>query len=52
MPIPDEQAGPPEHHDDPLDHLAEKIFDICNRRLRGEIDADEWERLVEEATKK
>lgn len=52
MPIPDAQAGPPEPTPDPLNDLARKVTEICNRRLRGEIDEMTWEKLIEEVTRK
>ena len=48
MPIPDEQAGPVPRREAP--GISEKhrqhVYDLCNRRLRGELTDEEWDAEV------
>ena len=48
MPIPDEQAGPVHHREAPgiSERYRQQVYDLCNRRLRGELTDDEWDSEV------
>lgn len=63
-PIPDVQAGPIEQPPDPLEEIARKVIENCNKALRGYLKcaelpeeeakalaakiADEWEKKNQE----
>lgn len=32
--------------------MIEPVFDLANRRLRGEISAEEWDRIVDDLLKR
>lgn len=44
-PIPDAQAGPVERREAPgiSEKHRQQVYDLCNRRLRGELTDDEWD---------
>ena len=53
MPIPDAQAAPLQHQSpEPLNQLAPLIIEIANKRLRGEIDVEEWKKERDTILKK
>jgi len=43
MPIPNEQAGKESEKSDPMNFLVGEIIEIANKRLRLEIDLEQWE---------
>ncbi len=47
MPIPDEQAGPkpppPPKPGEIQEKYRQQVYDLCNRRCRGELTDDEWD---------
>lgn len=48
MPIPDAQAGPVEPREAPgiSEKHRQQVYDLCNRRIRGELTDDEWDEEV------
>lgn len=47
-PIPDEQAGPVSKRDGAgiSYKYLQRVYDLCNRRLRCELTDDEWEEEI------